>query len=685
MRVTRVLIAALTALLAAVPLFAQEVGLDEIVVTGQRGYRASRAATATKTDTPIKDIPASIQVIPKKLMEDQGAKDLSDVVKSIGGATQSGSSNYGFFNNFLIRGLNGTFLRDGVPDGLTVNGYARSLTDVEQVEVLRGPGSALYGSGAPGGTLNLVSKQPTSRPSFGLSQTLGSFGEHKTEGFASGPLAGDRLAFRVDAAYDNTDGFRGLGQKTVEILPNLRWRPADGHTVTLDFDYRDIDKAADPYGTPFQGTVLLPVSRENRYYTPFGDTSQQVYRYAAGYAYKPGDLFELRVNAVFLDRQLQLLRNAGGAVAAGGITMTGRQLRGQNDRATEFVVQVEPVWKVKTGSSEHTVLAGVEYRYDRADAFRQTANLPNIANVFAPVVPETSLNGLAWTLNFDRRVTSPQYGVYAQDQIALTEQWKARFGGRFDRIGLSDLAKRTGFVNSRADDRYSWQGGLVYQPASFVSIYGGAARSHQSNFSTESSSLGPPERATQYELGAKTDAFDGALTADLAAYEVTRNDFLVTVNAVPIPVGKQRTRGAELTLTARPARGWNTAINAAVMQGRLIDLPSSPADQGHRPTGIPDYTAGVWTAYEIPDGRLKGLGAGVGVTARGSSFQDTANTKPIPGYAVGDLGIFYRLDRWEARLNALNVTDATYYAYSSNNGAFPGAPRTFRGTVSWRY
>lgn len=683
----RMMGATLAALLALQPAgaFAQATAdMEEVVVTGQRGYGRSRAATATKTDTPIKDVPASIQVIPRQLIEDQGAKDLSDVVRNIGGATQSSSSNYGFFNQFSVRGLNATFLRDGVPDGYTTNGYARTLTDVERVEVLRGPGSALYGSGAPGGTINLVSKQPTQRLTAGVEQTFGSFGRMKTQAEVSGPAAKGWL-WRLDAAHDEADGFRGVGNKTVEVLPHATWR-SGAHGLDLDFDFRDLDRQADPYGIPYRGTELLNVSREATYYTPFGNTKQTVFRSAIGYAYRPEEAFELRLNAVNLRRHLFLMRNAGGAIAsATATTQTGRQLRAQSDDTVGWVLQAEPVFKVKTGAVAHTILTGAEYRVDWANTMRETANLPNITDIFNPVAPETSPLGLAYTLNFDRFVKAEQNALYAQDQMDLSERWKLRLGGRYDRMGIRDRNKRTDVATQRSDDRYSWNAGLVFQPVRAVSLYGGASRSHLANFSTESSTIGPPERATQFEAGIKTEALDGAVQADLAFFEVTRQDFLVTINGVTEPVGKQRTSGAELTVSAHLLRGWDTSANLALNKTRTLALPSTPAAVGKRAVGVPDYTAGLWTAYTLPDGPLQGLGAGAGFTARGSSFQDNINTKPIPGYAIGDAALFYRARRWEARFNVYNVTDAFYFSNGANSGALPGAPRTYQGSLAWRY
>lgn len=663
--------------------------LPEVVVTG---HADGQGRLGSKTRTPLRDIPATVRVVPREAIEVQGASaDLDKATRNVSGVTQSSSSNYGFFNNYLIRGLNMNFLRDGVPDGSTINGYARSLVDVEQVEVLKGPGSALYGSGAPGGSVNLVSKQPEPLPAYSLAQMIGSFDTYQTSADATGPFFGnDRVWYRFNANFYTTNGFRGLERETFDLLPTVLWKP-ESHQVTLDFDYRDIDLVSDTNGIPFQGSSrtqdnpLLGVSREMKYYTPFATTEQQVRRYAISDEWTLDEGFSLRNNVVILDRDLYLLRNAGGTVAANSSVMTGRTLREQTDDVTDYLYQLEPVMNFKTGGVGHTLLTGFEFQFHNVGAFRRTASLPNITNVFNPAIPETSKDSLTFTPTFDRDIDARYVSLYGQDQLELTDQVKVRVGGRYDQFDIRVQSRLNSLTERRQDNVFGGQAGVVYQPITMTSFYAGVATSKQATLSTESTALGKPEGGTQYEIGNRTELLDGRLGINAAWYHVTRKDFLVTVSSVPVPVGEQRTLGVDVDVWGEPVKGWKINTVYAFQDAELVDVPQdapNPSVNGKQPTGIPEHAASLWTTYEVQEGPLKGFGLGGGVTYRGGVYLNQNNTQRIPSSVVGDLVVFYHYREWlNAQVNFTNIADATYYRNGVNSGALPGDPAAVYGTV----
>ena len=666
--------------------------LNEIVVSDKIDKTAT---TATKTGTPLSDIPATVTVVPSTLIRTQGSTaSVDQTIRNVSGVSQSSSSNYGFFNNYVIRGLNMNFLRDGIPDGSTVNGYARSLVDVEKVEVLKGPGSALYGSGSPGGSVNLVTKTPESEPAYEFAQSFGSFDTYQTTVDLTGPVGRNDLLYRFIGGYYTTDGFRGLEKETTEVLPTITWQVSDGHKLTFDFDYRDIDLISDTNGIPFRGVsltapnVLLDVSRENKYYTPFSETNQEVFRFALNDEVELSDSLLLRNNFVVLDRELYLLRNAGGTVAAGSSTMTGRSLRQQTDDVTDYVYQFEPIWDFETGSVKHKLLTGFETQYHDLSAQRQAAALPNILNVFNPIIPETSKSALTFVPTFDRDIQAFYLSGYAQDQIELTEQWKARLGGRYDRFDTDVQSRLNNTEEDRQDDALSGQAGLVFQPIHETSFYGGVSSSKQAILSTESSSpLNVPESALQYEIGNRTSFLDDKLNINVAWFDVTRENFLVTIGTDTIPVGEQKTQGVDIDMDAELMPGWNLYANYSYQDAELVDVPvlTGPSVIGNRPTGIPADSASFWSTYELQEGPLKGFGFGGGLTYKGPIFINQTNTSEVPGYTTGDLVFFYHKDFWEAQLNITNVGDVTYFRNGVNSGALPGDPLAVTGTVRVKF
>ncbi|HUR57144.1 MAG TPA: TonB-dependent siderophore receptor [Opitutaceae bacterium] len=668
--------------------------LNEVVVKGAAEDPNAVATTGSKTNTPLRYIPASISVVPKDLVETQGATANVDyAVRNVSGVTQSSSSNYGFFNNYQIRGLNMNFLRDGVPDATTINGYSRTLADVERIEVLKGPGSALYGSGAPGGTVNLISKKPQQKAAYSLLGSYGAFDTYETTADMTGPIVPGKVSYRFIANYYDTDGYRDLERGLYEILPTLRFDFNEDHNLTFDFDFRDIEIVADTYGIPFEGSSLttrnhlLPVSHDNKYYTPFGKTEQKVLRYSVTDEWRVRDELLLRNNFVVLDRELRLLRNAGGAVATGSSVMTSRSLREQADDVTDYLYQFEPVIDFDTRDVHHKLLLGFEYQYHDVDAWRNTAALPNILDVYNPVVRETSKDLLTFVPNFDRGIKANYESLYVQDQMDLTRKLKLRLGGRFDRFDTKVDSRLNRVRERRVDTPFSGQAGLVYEPVEPTSFYGGIARSQQAILSTESSSpLNTPEGALQYEVGSKTHFFQDRLSFDVSWFHVTRKDFLVTIGADTIPVGKQKTQGVDFETRVTPVAGWNLYANYTYQEARLLKVPlaAGPAVEGNRPTGIPANIVNLWSTYEFQDGFLKGFGFGGGLTYKDSVFINQQNTSLVPSYITADAVLFYRRGWYEFQVNVKNLTDQDYFKYGVNGGALPGEPFGVYGTVRLR-
>ncbi len=662
-----------------------------VIAPQEEGYRVEESTTGTKTETPLREVPRSIQVIPQPLIRDQGAVVLDDAIRNVSGLTRSSSSNYGFFNNYLSRGLNLNFLRDGIPDGFTINGYARTLTDVEQIEVLKGPGSALYGSGDPGGSINLITKKPQMGPAYELRTGIGSFDTYYGQGDATGSLVEDKLAYRLIGNYYNSRGFRDISNQTVEVLPRLLWKANSKHTLRFDFDYRELIVVADPVGIPFNGTGLVSVPASTKLYSPLSTTNTQIYRGLIAHAWEVSNVLTIRQNFVYMNHGLHLLREQAPLVV--GNSLTARNLRDQTDRHNEILYQVEPVWTFVAAGIQHTVLSGFEFHQDRISTVRRTAALPNIADIRNPIFPEMALPGLPFVKNFDRSIEANQYGLYLQDQVKFNEQWQVRLAGRYDHFDVADdgqkLAGQSATNESNSADRLSGEAGLVYSPSKMTSFYGGIAKSHRAILTTESNRTAfAPESALQYELGNRSFFWDGKLATNLAVYEVTRENFLQTIlgQPDPIPVGKQRTRGVELDLTAQPVRGWSTIATYSWQQAKYVTLLApNTAFQDHTVIGVPRTNASLFTSYEFQEGAVKGFGVGGGVTYQAGFFIDMANRQKVPDYILGDLVFFYRQKKYDVQVNVYNIGDRDWFRNGVNGGALPGYPLSALATLRWKF
>lgn len=167
-------------------------------------------SAVSKTGTALKDLPASVQVIPRALLSEQGATMLRQGVENASGVNVGGPDSKGFFDHFMIRGLQAQVYNDGFSDGDQVNGVSHSLNGVKRIEILEGPGSALFGSGPPGGTINIVHYTPSSTFHFGGDIQSGSFGTVSNSAYVTGPTGVAGLSYRVDASASRSDGFRDL-------------------------------------------------------------------------------------------------------------------------------------------------------------------------------------------------------------------------------------------------------------------------------------------------------------------------------------------------------------------------------------------------------------------------------------------------------------------------------------------
>ncbi len=684
-----------------------ETSLPEVKASAARIYPGAPndvARTGSKTDTPLRDIPASVAVVPEKLLKEQGAVTMNDAMRNVSSVQPVMGGGYGFANNYTSRGLGLSFLRDDMPDGPTQNGYFRTMHDIDRIEVLKGPGSALFGSAGPGGSINLVTKKPQDNFNLSGGATFGSFGTGNGHIDLTGPMLNKAVASRLIVDGEHTDGFRGLKRDIVEVSPSLAWHIADNKTLSIDFDHRDAKITPDNYGIVFDGQgKLANVSREARYYTPFNYTNQEINRVGITHDWAISDALGLRSALIYEDRELNLLRNAGGNASTPvvGGAFGARNLRQQSDDAGYLTFQNELTWKVTTGIIKHTVLSGLEYKNSDMDTVRVGFNLPSIANILNPVIPETSLAALKSDAaqGFNRRITGDTVSLYAQEQMAFGEQFKVRTGLRDDIVSYQDNGRQGTTTRSIESDQNLVTGSIggVYQPTPWLAFYTGYSRGAFVNLATESPAVSlKPETSDQVEVGTKATLFDDKLDLNLALFDTERENYFVTLPGAlfATPDGKDQTRGLEMDFGIHPLVGWNITGNAVwmdpkvksnVLASNALFGVNNQSIAGTRPTGVSKETFSIWNSYQIQSGFAQGLGFGLGVTHKSDAYADSLNLLKVPSYTTLDAAISYRQPRWEAVVNLKNLTDANYYTNPTFTGALPGEPLSVYGSLRFNF
>jgi iron complex outermembrane receptor protein len=664
-----------------------------------------------KTGTKLGDLPASVQIIPHQVVTEQGGTLLRDAIWNASGINSGGQDSLGYFDHFLIRGLNAQVFTDRFSDGDQLGGLVHSLNGIKQIEILEGPGSAVFGSGPPGGTINIVHFDPSPVFHWGTSTQVNSFGGVTNSNYVTGPTTIAGLNYRIDTTVSGGDAFRDLNSKDYEIRPAFQWHVQD-HTFTFALDARHIEQTPDAYGLIyFGGQPITGVPNTAKYSTPFAFAKQDDIRPTFTDQWDVTNFLTINNRFSYTHRDIDAMRNndsmsATGthvAVVNGQDALLGRQLRWQNDSDGFLDYQFEPVWKFNTGSVHHTLLTGFEYQHQVMDTYRVTADLPNIANIFAPVPPELSPNSLNFQCDSkhscdNNHLVANYYGLYATDQMDLTDKWKLRVGVRQDwyqneldplvtvlntATGLPAQFTNTGApvlagVNEfRNDKPLSWNIGTLYHLTNWLAPYVGASQSYLSNFNSENSmnGIGAPESARQYEAGVRFSFLNERIVLNTAVFNVSRDNVatLVAAGAVDnVVFDSQLTNGEEVSLIAKVTDQWSILANATHQQTVLTNAPQAAAQVGNVPQGVPANMANVWTTYKFALGGISGFQFGIGANYRDRTWSDTTNVNSVPGFVIGNLMFAWENANWGVALNVKNFTDKLYFVAANGAGGFVG-------------
>jgi iron complex outermembrane recepter protein len=658
-----------------------------------------QVSASSKTGTKLEDLPSNAQVIPRALLSEQGATMLREGVANASGVNVGGQDTKGYYDHFLIRGLNAQIYSDGFSDGDLLGGISHSLNGVERIEVLEGPGSALFGSGPPGGTINIVHYTPSPEFHFGANVQAGSFGTVSNSDYVTGPTGIAGLNYRVDATFSHSDGFRDLSSHDYEVRPAFQWQ-GDNHTVDFSLDLRNIHETPDSYGLIyFNGSPISNVSDDAKYSTPFAFAHGNYVRPTISDKWKINDFLTINNRFSYLHRSLDVLGNGDStSTKVSNGEVVGRQLRQQDDSDNTFDYQLEPVWRFGTGSVAHTLLTGFEYQHQTIDTTRSTADLPNIADAFAPVPPETSVGNLNFLCDAkhscdDDHLVADYYSLYATDQIDVTDKLKVRAGVRKDwwdtsltplisvpgRFGTAGQPLLAGVKDTRDDSPVSWNIGALYKLLPWMSPYVGVSKSHLANFNSENTQngIGAPESALQYEAGIKFSFFDDRLVVNTAVFDVSRDNVatLTTINNIESVVfDSQKTKGAEASVDAKITDQWHVSANVTGQHAVITDNPQGITSVGNHPQGAPAFMANLWTTYDFSIAGIPGFHVGAGANYQGKSYSDITNVNSIPSYVIVNAAFGYETRHWGIDLNLHNITDRRYFIAANAAGAYVGQP-----------
>jgi iron complex outermembrane recepter protein len=681
--------------------------LPKLVITGKAedraAYAVTDAATATKTDTPIILTPVSIQVIPQQVLKDQQITRLGDALNNVSGVIHNNDS-YGTGDSFSIRGFDQMEVtyENGVKlDQYTTSGLTRSLANIEQIEVIKGPASVLYGRAEPGGLVNVVTKMPLDTPYYSLDQQAGSYDFYRTTLDATAPLnAGKTLLYRFNLDYENSGSFREfVYAHRLFLFPTLQWKTDDRNRVTLEIKYGAGTEVFDN-GIPFlaNGTPAnVPLSR-NFVEPDANHSTSHEYSAKLSASHDFDENWKLRVlyKAEYHSSPSPNSQYYSGDADANGDLQRYWYVTDHFHHLTHQAV-VDLTGKFETFGISHTAIAGFDYYHQQGyyDIGQPSASVPTI-NIYNPLYGQAFPSLDPASGGFEKS-GQDAFGAYLQDQMELPGNVHLLAGFRYDQA--TTFEHGTFFTaDTRDTPPITPRFGILWQAVKPVSLYA----TYTENFGATPlgntpapGKLLPPESARQYEFGIKTEWLDQRLTVTASVYQLTKQNVPTADPSNPaysVAIGEARSRGFELDVAGRITAGWRVIGGYSYIDCVTTQDNNTPSLAGLRFPDAPYNSASLWSTYEVQGGATRGLRFGAGVVYRDGEVNyespppyTSYSVDRIPSYTVVNAMVSYT---WHcgktkigAQLNVNNLFDRAYFASVNPGQAQPGQPHSLLGSL----
>lgn len=723
--------------------------LQEVEVIGRKesSYKNTNSFIGTKTASALKEVPQSVGYVTKELILDQGATTVNEVVKNISGVNQNSS-----YNDFSIRGFRATGNRNS---GNLLNGMRAqtslwkqsSLANIERVEVIKGPASALFGNAAPGGVINRVTKKPLFENKNSITVGVGSWNTLKTYGDFTGPLNPKKtLLYRLNLGYEKTDSFRDLqGSESIIAAPSFSYIPNEKTHINVDFVYQNFNGKIDRgQSVPADGNVYsTPISRSLSAANDF--LKENTLNTTIALTHKFSD--HISLNAIYLNssysedmlehtqanlyyKQIGNGANAFRYADPNKVMMTANQRKryfANNSFNTYFN------FNFNTGILKHKLLVGYDYfiseqkagsssisaqGYLSKDKTKVVNTYTTTANVLAGSVqtPTTNvpvfdlydpiagnaykdISKYIWKQNTLNPYEEYSHGVYVQEQIdisivklliGLRQEW-------FTEI----LNKETTKEISRQTSAFIPRVGLVVEASENINLYSTWVKGFQpqgANIQSDPDRYGGPfdyMKSELYEVGLKTEWFNKRLSATLAIFKITQENSLEQSPKAGkadwrVPVDEE-SNGFELDVVGEILPNFSVVANYAYTDARIVKLKEEGAikDLNVQRPSTPRHAANLWTKYIFESGSLKGLGAGIGVSYASERLGQVgrrATAASYPDYTLLNAVLYYKVKDVQLQLNVNNVLNRTYWISGYDNlRNFPGAPRNINVSVTYQF
>ena len=668
--------------------------LQQVEVTGRKsvGYKSDYSFSATKTQMAVKDIPQTISTITKEQIQDMQAVRLNDVVQNIAGVSQ-----FSVYDDITIRGFRSSRGNNRLLNGMRLsnNWISPLLVNIERVEVIKGPASAVFANTNPGGTVNMVTKKPLDERRQSVDFSLGSYNTLRTQADFTGPLDSARtLLYRLNLGYEDGESFRNqIFNKNYIIAPSISFLPKPGTRFNADLIYGDINTVLDRGHTAFQNDKSL-------FSTPISLNANQPGDYLKDKAVSINFSFSQVIdehhtfNASYMVSKLDELINEH--TIEGYITPDSTLLSFSDKRVkmNSKGLNVYMNSSFNTGALSHQVLYGYDYNsayfLDNSRAAVGDADGVKGFSLKNPVYSNRPVNNYIFheANSYTSLTESVTHGIYLQDVLKYKKlQLLISLRQEFYKIPKSNYDYDKSLI--QADQKQNAllpRIGITYGLTDKVNIYG----TYNTGFQPQNSDVlgtsangGPfdPLKSELFEAGAKGEFFGKRLFTGLSVYQITQKNVLVNANDIANPDllrqrGAERARGIEMEASGNVLPNLSVSLSYAYNLAKITE-DSQEANIGKIKEGAAKNVSGSWIKYSLKEGTLSGLGISFGhsqVSKRNTFVKDLQ----LPGYVIFNAGLSYHVQKFRLAGNLYNLTNKNYfvggYSYDRN---FPGTPRNF--------
>lgn len=693
--------------------------LTDVIITAKRSQN-EKITTIGKMPVAARDLPQSVTVIGQGTIRDQQALRMGDIIKNVNGVYLT-STRGNVQESFAARGY--SFSSTNMfKNGFRVNsGVMPEVSGLEKVEVLKGSAAILYGQVAPGGIVNMITKQPKFKFGGEVTMRIGSYDLYKPSFDIYGP-ATSTIAYRVNGTFETANSYRDVvHSKRYYVNPSFLFKLGKRTELVLEGDYLKHQFTPDFGIGTLNNTQIPNVPRSRFLNTPWAYSTTQQTTTTATLNHLFNDNWRMEASASYQQYGRDYFSTERIQADADGDWV--RPLGRIDTKEDYYAGQVNIIGKFKTKAMEHTLLTGADADRDITGnydfTYPKVAGLPDkgydVINILDPgkYIQRTDIPEVTRI----RRREAPvnRFGIYAQDLVKISPKFNILAGVRWSyvaAIGIDSTDLKTSTQTkgeTRYDQAFSPRFGLVYKPLNSTSIFVSYSNSFQTNTGTDiyGSSL-PASIIDQYEAGVKNDFFDGQLSANVTLYRIINNNLAQTApfdidgnpnsnTAIKLLSGQTTSDGVELDIAGQPVEGLSIMAGYSYNYMRYTQTGSAKGDhiEGERLVNNPAHTANASAFYTFQSAYLKGFKIGATANYIGERFGGWNNTIgqsqnysrliPVKGYTVIDITAGYSYKKISLLAKVSNLTNTLNYYVHENYSINPIPPRQFSATVAYKF